>query len=116
MEHHSHDMASILDKCLHESKENSVQVTNLAEKRELSKKLEERDKAILALQQESNVIIRKNQDLEAKCARMSKSKNRDLADQAPEVKELREYLEMQSRAIAKLKDDFGVSKCQAKLV
>ena len=74
MEHPSHGMVSILDKCLHESKENSVQVTNLlAEKRELSKKLEERDIAILALQQVSNVIIRKNQDLEAKCARMSNS-------------------------------------------
>ena len=40
MEHHSHDMVSRLDKCLHESKENSVEVTKLlAVKREWSMKL-----------------------------------------------------------------------------
>ena len=112
MKHHSHDRVSILDKCLHESKENSVKVTNLlAEKRELNKKLEERDKAILALQQESNVIICKNQDLETKCTRLLMSKIRDLADQAPEGKELQEHIKKQSRTISSLKDDFGVSKC-----
>ena len=107
MEHPSHNMVSILDKCLHESKENSVQVTNLlAEKREFCKKLEERDIAILGLRQESDVIIRKKQDLEAKCARMSSSNSdlvKTISKQDQKMKELQAHIEVQSRAVAQLR-------------
>ena len=78
-EHHIHDVVSKLKEIVQESKENSVKVTNLlAEKSELDKKLKERDTAILALQQDSNVIMLRNQHLEAKCARLSSPKNSDL--------------------------------------
>ena len=114
----SSDMLSSLEECVHESEENSALVSRLhTEKRELNKILEKRDKAILALQQESNVIIRKNQDLEAKCAHLSSSRSRNndlvktISDKTREVKELQAHIKMQSSTIAKLKDDFSVSKC-----
>ena len=111
-EHHIHDVSK-LKEIVQESKENSVKVTNLAEKSELDKKLKERDTAILALQQDSNVIILRNQHLEAKCARLSSPKNSDLvksiSDQAKKVKELQAYVEVQSRTVAKLREDHEVS-------
>ena len=113
-EHHIHDVVSKLKEIVQESKENSVKVTNLlAEKSELDKKLEERDTAILALQQESNMIIFRNQHLETKCAHLSSPKNSDLvkniSDQANKVKELQAYVEVQSRTVAKLREDHEVS-------
>ena len=107
MEYHSSNGMSMLEKCVHGSEEYSVQVTDLlAEKNELKKKLEERDKAILALQQESNGIICKNQDLEAKCTQLSsKSVNQDL-----QVKDLQEHIKAQNRILAELKEDHSVSK------
>ena len=104
-----------MEKCVHESEDNSVQVTNLlAEIRNLNERLEKRDQAILALQQESNVKIRMYKDLEEKCSRLSsKSRNSDLVktilDQDQEVKKIQEHIEMQSRTYAKLRADNSVS-------
>ena len=107
-------MVSDLEKDALESKILSTQVTNLlAEKKELNDKLEERDRRILALREESNVIVRKNHDLEAKFGHQPKSKTRDfvktLSDQAQKMKDLQAHIEMQSRAIVNLKDEHNVS-------
>ena len=113
MEHQSHDMVSRLEEYVHKLEENSVQVSNLlAEKRDLNKTLEKCNTAILALQQESNVIIQRNQDLEARCVQLS-SRNSDLvktiSNQDQKVKQLQAHIEEQSRTVAILKDDFSVS-------
>ena len=115
MEHYGRDMLSKLEEYVRELEEKSAQLTNLHdEKRELNKKLEERNKAILALQLESKVIVRENQDLEAKCTRLSSEvRNSDfvetISDQAKKVKELEAHIEMHSRTVVRLKDEYGVS-------
>ena len=112
MEQHSRDLVSRLEKCVCEAEKKSARITNLlVEKRELDKKLEECDNTILALQQESNMTIHKNLDLEAKFAHLS-SRNSDLvktiSDQAQKVKESNAHIELQSRTVAKLRDEHGV--------
>ena len=112
MEHQSHDMVSRLEECVHKLEENSVHL--LAEKRDLNKKLEECNTAILTLQQESNVISHRNQDLEARCVQLS-SRNSDLvktiSNQDQKVKQLQAHIEEQSRTVVIWKGDFYVSKC-----
>jgi len=107
-------MEANLNECIEDSDVNSIQVDNLlTEKEELNKKLEERDRTILALQRDSKNMRRKNHDLETSYAQLSRSKNNDLvktvSDQTQNMKRLQKHIAMQSQTIAQLKDEHSVS-------